>query len=169
MKKEVKLLRAVQRYLDDFAYPGYPFAANGIVDMETQQCWMGPRGGAMKFENFMKEFDSMITYQVLGSNLATKGSFLVDSKMSPVKEFLEAEYDDFYIDSIEATKLYFAFYAAYRAAKNTKSFIFYQCDCDCCYTNVEIFCDDAEGTALSKIKKFIKDIEMPKEYLKGGK
>lgn len=157
MKEEIRILRRVQKYLEEFQYPGYPFAINGIVDMGTQKCYLGYHGKALNFESFREKFDALLAYQMVGCNLAEKGSFLNDSKMADHEKFLQADFEDFYIDNMEATQLYFAFYAAYREA-DTNSIIFFQCDGDSDYVDVKIFKDGLKETALSQIKKYKKEL-----------
>lgn len=158
IKKEIKQLRKIQRLLEDNVYPGYPFLIHGIIDMGDESAWINMYGRKMNLEKFCSEFDSKMCFHMMGSNLATKGSWATGPhQMQDHERFLQAKYDDFYIDNLGATQLYFATYAAIRECRGTKSFIFFSYDDDCEYANVQIFKDDEAGTALEKINTYLRE------------
>lgn len=156
MTKEIKMLRRAEKMHDDNVYPGYPFMIHGIVDMKDGVGYID-RGDAMPLEKFIHEVSASLCYHMVGNCNSTKGSWLNDTKMEAHKKYLEADYDDFYIDNLPVTQLYFALFAAIRETKGKDALIYwgYDGDSDCAW--VEVFAEDERGTKEEKIRQYLAD------------
>lgn len=151
---DINLLKKINKQAENNQYPGYPFQLTGIVNPKDKFGMFGSNGEQMSLEAFFKEFDSILAYQMLGSNLAQKGSWLNGGTiMAEYERFVSpnTNKDDFYLDNLEAIKLYFGFYSAYRQYKDKDVLIWFICDNDCDYVDVKVF-DSNE-----QIEQFIKD------------
>ena len=125
-------------------YPGYPFAMIGYYYTKLNS---GEIDGSTfhNLEEFRKVFETNLIFQCLGSNLAIKGSWATgEHKMESYKAFLDANEDDFYFGELNAVKLYFAFYSAYREYKDKDSIIFFVINTECDYLDVQVFQSEEE-------------------------
>lgn len=150
MKQEIKLIRRIERYHESMVYPGYPFLIHGYVDMGEKVGSIN-LSNPMTLEKFCKEFDAKMCYQMVNSQMSVKGNWLVNTQMAESKRFLNAEYDDFYIDCLGATRLYFALYSAIRELKknDSKAIIYFGYDDNTEWTWVEVF------NSMDNIKSFV--------------
>lgn len=154
MKEEIKLLKSICKKAEDNQYPGYPFQLTGFIDMGEQKGYFGSHGRPMSLEKFYHDFDSEMAFPMLGSHLAQKGNWYNGGTlMAEYQKFIshDTSYDDFYIDDINAVKLYFGLYSAIRQFKDTNKLIWFIVDNDCDYVDIQVF-DNAE-----QIKHFIKE------------
>ena len=151
MNQEIKLIRRMEKFHDDHMYPGYPFLIHGVIDCEDKVGYIDGGKAMPLLTKFFPKFESMVCYHMVDCSLTIKGSWLNETHMDPYQKILEAEYDDFYIDNLEVTKLYFALYSAYRSNRNTKKFIYFGYDGDSEYVWVKVF------SSVKEIKQYIKD------------
>ena len=138
MKQEIKVFKKIERTFNDLMYPGYPFSIIGYADLGTEEFWLqGKKINSLR--NFCNSFDSLCCYHMVGSELATKGSWLIETHMDMPEDFLKADYDRFYIDNYEVVKLYFAVYSAIRAFRATKQYLFFVYNGEADYVDVKAF------------------------------
>lgn len=137
--KAKKLLHKATRLHFREMYPGYPFAMIGFYFTKLNSGEVDKHTFS-NISNFRKLFETNLIFQCLGSDLATKGSWATGRhKMDSYKAFLDANEDDFYFDELNAVKLYFAFYSAYRQYKDKDAIIFFVINTECDYVDVRVF------------------------------
>lgn len=156
LAKEIKMLRKAEELHEDNVYPGYPFLIHGIVDMknETGSINLGKFIGLNKF---IDEIHSKLCYHMVGNYESQKGSWLNETHMENHKKYLKMGYDDFYIDNLEVTKMFFALFAAIRECKGKSDYIYFGYDGDADFAWVERFHGDRAGTKEEKIRKYLAD------------
>ena len=111
----------------------------------------------MPLEKFIHEIHANFCYHMIGNYESTKGSWLQNTKMQDHEKYLKAEYDDFYIDNIEVTKLFFALFAAIRETADKDALVYWGYDGDPDFAWVEVFTEDDSGTKEAKIRKYLAD------------
>lgn len=154
-RKEFRKLKSLSMKAESWQYPGYPFSLHGVIDFKTKNCWTTNNHKSFKIKSwlqFVKEFDSYLLYHILGTRFGCKGNFVCESKMANYETFLhEKDYDDYYIDNLELTRLYFAVWSAIREYKDTDKLLWFIYDGDSEYADVLLF-DNIE-----QINKYAKE------------
>ena len=124
-------------------YPGYPFAMIGYYYTKLNS---GEIDGSTfhSLEEFRHNFEPTILYQSLDTCKATKGSWLQETEMDDYKSFVKSTSEDYFFDNIDAVKLYFAFYSAYREYRDKDVIIFFVINSECDYLDVQVFQSEEE-------------------------
>ena len=152
MDKRITLLRTINKKAEEQQYPGYPFQLTGIIDLKNKKGMFDSYGRPMDILKFFEKFDSHLVFQALGSKLAQKGNWYNDGhKLAEYKKFIsqDVDYDDFYFDNLNAVKLWFGVYSAYRQFKDKDRVIWFIIDDDSEYVDIKVFKNEQE------IQKFI--------------
>lgn len=152
MKEEIRILRKCQKIANDNVYPGYPLQEVWIIDMENGKVWDASyHSKPISIDKMFQKLNNITAYCSLGSNKATKGNWLIDTKMDSPQSYLDSEYEDFYIDDLKIVKFYFAINSAIRKSRDTKNIIFAIIDEDCEWVDCQVF------TNKEDIKKYYED------------
>jgi len=155
MSKEINTFKKMEKIVGDMMYPGYPFVVVGYADLEKENyflngtCYQG-------LKQFSEKFDSLLCYHMVGSNLAHKGNWLESTYMAEIERFIKADFDDFYIDNYEVTKLWFATYSALRYVANVEKdkkpkFLWFYYNGEADFVEVKLF------RTAEELEQFYKD------------
>ena len=155
MKKEIKLLRKVQRLYESDLYPGHPGVDAFIIDVKENKIYRTSIGkDSSRPKDFDKEFSTIckgLMYRSLGSDLLVKPSFIQNGVYGNIEDVNKSQYEDYFIDSVEAVKLFFGINFALIEHKGENVFIF-------AFAN---YAEECSGTFVFKnieeIKDFVKE------------
>ena len=140
MKQEIRTLRKLQKILKDMQYPGYPYQLSIVIDLEEKCAWVDYWGKKQPLEKIWAEIAPSLLYRCLDADKTTKRTFIFDQHLEDYREYLNYDYDNFCVGSLECWKFYFALNAAiYNHAKTDKGFIFACVDEDTEYVDVQCF------------------------------
>lgn len=145
MKKEIKLLQKCQQFMLNNIYPGYSFQLSAIIDIESDKVYDDDESlyssKTYTIEEFLKNITVKLAYRGLGCSKMTKGSWIVEQDLGSHEDILKANDEEFYLDNMNAIKLYFALNSAIRTCQknNKKSIIFAAIDDELDFVDLKVF------------------------------